>query len=162
MILKIMKGALVILVTLVVVGVILYVVELSYKRRSSSVSMPAEEGGVDGSLDNESGGSDADEQSGGSEEVCCGQHLVCEKDSLSPMDAVIEYYDDEELDRFRGRGAEDYNGEEVEEIRDVLMTLRDEDVAGWARSITKRGIELPTEVRDELLLLVRAHRGIEG
>lgn len=154
-----MKGALVILVALVLVGVILYIMELSYKRRKSP-TLPVVEDGDAGAK--EEGESDPGVESGGDGEVCCGQHLVCEKDSLSPVDAEIEYYDDEELDRFRGRGAEDYNGEEIEEIRDVLMTLRDEDVAGWARSITKRGIELPTEIRDELLLLVRAHRGIEG
>lgn len=157
-----MKGALVILVALVLVGVVLYIMELSYKRRKSS-SLPVVEVGEDGAKgDKGQLGLDADVESVGGEEVCCGQHLVCEKDSLSPVDAVIEYYDDEELDRFRGRGAEDYSSEEVEEIRDVLMTLREDDIAGWARSITKRGIELPSEIRDELLLLVRAHRGIEG
>ena len=33
------------------------------------------------------------------------------------------------------------------------MTLRLEDVAGWARSITQRRLELPADVRDELLML---------
>ena len=35
---------------------------------------------------------------------CCGQHEVCEKESLlAALSRQIEYYDDEELDRFRGR-----------------------------------------------------------
>ena len=34
---------------------------------------------------------------------CCGMHETCEKDSLlAAVSKEIEYYDDEELDRFRG------------------------------------------------------------
>ena len=37
---------------------------------------------------------------------CCGQHEVCEKDSLlAAVSKQIEYYDDEELDQFIGRRA---------------------------------------------------------
>lgn len=93
-------------------------------------------------------------------EECCGLHLVCEKDSLSPMSDDILYYDDEELDRFIGRSADSYSAEEEEEFRDVLMTLRPEDVSGWARSITQRHLELPPDVRDELLLLVNEQRNL--
>lgn len=33
---------------------------------------------------------------------CCGQHQICEKESLlAAVSKQIEYYDDEELDRFR-------------------------------------------------------------
>ena len=33
---------------------------------------------------------------------CCGQHEICEKESLlAAVSKKIEYYDDEELDRFR-------------------------------------------------------------
>ena len=35
---------------------------------------------------------------------CCGQHEVCERDSLlAAVSKKIEYYDDEELDQFIGR-----------------------------------------------------------
>ncbi len=81
-------------------------------------------------------------------------HMVCEKTNLSPLTGDIVYYDDEELDRFRGRTPESYTPEETEEFRDVLMTLLPEDVAGWSRSIQVREIALPTDVRDELLLIV--------
>lgn len=74
------------------------------------------------------------------------------------MSGEIIYYDDEELDRFIGRAPDSYSAEEVEEFRDILMTLRPDDVAGWARSITQRHIELPGDVRDELLLLVNEQR----
>ena len=44
---------------------------------------------------------------------CCGMHEVCEKESLRALEEDIEYYEDEELDRFRGRTA--YSDEEVDE-----------------------------------------------
>ncbi len=44
-------------------------------------------------------------------------HLVCEKDSLSPMSGEIVYYDDEELTDFSVVLANDYTPEEVEEFR---------------------------------------------
>ena len=75
------------------------------------------------------------------------------------MSDEIIYYDDEELDRFAGRSQDSYTPEEEDEFREVLMTLRPEDVAGWARSITQRRLELPSDVRDELLMLVNEQRG---
>ncbi|MDE6400065.1 MAG: phospholipase, partial [Muribaculaceae bacterium] len=75
-----------------------------------------------------------------------------------PMDTEIIYYDDEELDRYIGRGADEYTPAEEEEFRDVLMSLLPEDVAGWSRSIQLRKITLPTGIRDELLMIVRELR----
>ena len=96
-------------------------------------------------------------------EECCGMHITCERDSLlANVSDTVEYFDDEELDRFRGRSADDYSDAEVEEFRDVLLTLQPDDIAAWGRSIQLRGIELPTAVREELLLIVaeaRAERG---
>ena len=40
----------------------------------------------------------------------------------------------------------------------MLLTLLPTDIAGWARSIQLRGIELPTPVREELLLIVAEAR----
>lgn len=93
------------------------------------------------------------------EEECCGMHITCERDSLlAAVSKEIEYYDDEELDAYRGREAHDYTGEEIEQFRDVLLTLLPDDIAGWARSLQLRGITLPAEVRDELLLIVSETR----
>ena len=84
---------------------------------------------------------------------------MCEKESLlSAVSKGVEYYDDEDLDRFRGRAPEDYTDEETDEFRDVLYTMREEEVAGWARSLQLRGIELPEEVRDEVILIVEERR----
>ncbi|MBD5196828.1 MAG: phospholipase [Bacteroidales bacterium] len=147
-----MFGALIILGVLVLIGIILYIGELKHRRKAVEISKadaPEEQGGIQGA---------ETESSTEEEEGCCGLHLVCEKDSLSPMSGEIEYFDDEELDRFIGRSGMDYTPEETEEFRDVLMTLRPEDVSGWARSITARRLELPSEIRDELLLLVNEQR----
>ena len=93
------------------------------------------------------------------DEECCGQHEVCEKDSLlAAVSKGIEYYDDEELDRFRGRSSDNYTDAEVEEFREVMFTCQDDEVAGWCRSLQLRGIELPDELKDELFLIIGERR----
>lgn len=88
-------------------------------------------------------------------EECCGMHITCEKDSLlASVSDRIEYYEDEELDRYAGRGADEYDTGEIEEFRDVLLTMQPADIAGWARSLQLRGITLPADVREELLMIV--------
>ncbi len=90
---------------------------------------------------------------------CCGQHETCEKDSLlAAVSRGIEYYDDEELDRFRGRDGCEYTEEEEEEFREVLFTMKNDEVAGWVRSLQLRGIELPDGVKDEVFLIVGERR----
>ena len=92
-------------------------------------------------------------------EECCGMHVTGERDSLlASVSPEIEYYDDEELDRYRGTAPDEYSDEAIEEFRNVLLTLLPTDIAGWARSIQLRGIELPTPVREELLLIVAEAR----
>lgn len=94
-----------------------------------------------------------------SDDVCCGMHVTCEKDSLlAAVSDEIIYYDDEELDRFRGMSPDSYTDSDIEEFRNVLLTLLPSDIAGWGRSIQLRGIELPDTVRDELLLIVAEAR----
>ena len=91
---------------------------------------------------------------------CCGQHEVCEKESLlAALSKQIEYYNDEELDRFRGRSSDDFSTDETEEFRDILYTMRSDEVAGWVRSLQLRGIELPDGVKDEVLMIVGERRG---
>ena len=85
---------------------------------------------------------------------CCGQHEVCERDSLlAAVSKKIEYYDDEELDQFIGREGNMYTEEETEQFRDVLYTTKDDEVAGWIRSLQLRGIELPDNLKDEVFLI---------
>ena len=82
-----------------------------------------------------------------------------EKDSLlAAVSKKIEYYDDEELDRFKGRTSDSYTEEEIEEFRDILYSTQEVEVAGWCRSLQLRGIELPDELKDELFLIVGERR----
>ena len=91
---------------------------------------------------------------------CCGQHEVCEKDSLLAAGSRdVEYDNDEELDRFRGRAGDAYSEEECDEFRDILYTMRDDEVAGWVRSLQLRYVNLPDEVKDEVFLIVGERRG---
>lgn len=92
---------------------------------------------------------------------CCGQHEVCEKESLlAALSKEIEYYNDEELDRFQGKESDAYTDEEEEEFRDVLYTMREDEVAGWVRSLQLRGVELPLGLRNEVIMIVGDLRGM--
>ena len=92
-------------------------------------------------------------------EGCCGQHAVCEKDSLlAAVSRDVEYFEDEELDRFRGRPSAGYTPGEVEEFEEVLTTMRPDEVPAWVRSLQLRGLNLPDALRDEVILLVGEQR----
>lgn len=86
---------------------------------------------------------------------CCGQHEICERESLlAGVSKDIEYYEDEELDRYKGRESDNYTDEEVEHFEDVLTTMREDEVAGWVRSLQLRGINLPDALKDEVFMIV--------
>ena len=134
-----MIAALILLAALTVTGVLLYL----FDRRSDA-----------GSNDYE-----PDSSAAPKEDACCGMHITCEKDSLlSSVSSEIEYYDDEELDTYAGKAPEDYSPGEIEEFREILLTLLPHDIAGWARSLHLRGISLPVQVRDELIMIVSEAR----
>lgn len=86
---------------------------------------------------------------------CCGQHEVCEKESLlAAVSRKIEYYDDEELDKYAGVAPDSYTPQQEDEFRDIFYTMQDEDVPGWVRSLQLRGIALPDNLKDEVFLVV--------
>lgn len=90
---------------------------------------------------------------------CCGQHEVCERDSLlAAVSKKIEYYDDEELDKYIGISPDEYTSGQEEEFRDVFYTMQDTDVAGWMRSLQLRGIALPDNLKDEVFLIIGERR----
>lgn len=156
-----MIGALIILAVTVAIGVLLYILDRTYYSKRQETLLPTASDS-DSKPDNaeEQGEALTPDSSGeeGESEECCGMHAVCEKTSLSPLSTEFEYYDDEELDRFKGRLADSYTPEECEEFREVLMTLLPADVAGWSRSLQVREIALPEDVREELLMIVREMR----
>ncbi|MCQ2268010.1 MAG: phospholipase [Bacteroidaceae bacterium] len=90
---------------------------------------------------------------------CCGQHETCERDSLlAAVSKQIEYYNDEELDRFQGRLSDEYSENEIDEFREILYTMQEVEVAGWVRSLQLRAVELPDELKDEVFLIVGERR----
>lgn len=92
---------------------------------------------------------------------CCGAHLVCERETLLQTNAEIVYYDDEELDELAGINPQDYTLAQHDAIADVFHTLQEKDVPGWCRSLQLRHIELPFDIREEALLIVRERRSID-
>ena len=80
-----------------------------------------------------------------------GDHTpIVEKAATKP----IEYYDDEELDRFRGTASDNYSDEDADMFADVLYTMRSDEVAGWCRSLHLRGVELPDQLKDEVTMMI--------
>ena len=124
-----------IIIGLVTVALIVYLV-MARKASTAGADEAADGGGEDG-------------RAHVPPVACCGAHEVCDK---------IIYYDDEELDRFRGKGPDDYADAEIDEFREVLLTLQTHEVAGWLRSLALRQVEPPAEVRDEALMVVSEFR----
>lgn len=79
---------------------------------------------------------------------CCGAHDVCEKE-LKKIDSTIHYFDDEELDIYAGKKADTYDDVEIDLFRDILYTLKKEEIEDWLISLEKRNIELPNILRPE-------------
>lgn len=137
-----MNAALVILAVTIAAGLLLFVSHKIGERRKTTDS-PAK---------------NAEPETDSGQE-CCGMHITCEKDSLlQGVSAEIVYYDDEELDACKGIAADAYTDSQIEEFRDVLLTLLPQDIAGWARSLQLRGIVLPEIVKEELLMIVSEQR----
>ncbi len=87
--------------------------------------------------------------------TCNGNNTQCEQECM--MEAAtkeIEYYDDEELDRYKGRESDQYTDDEIAEFAEVLYTMRPDEVAGWNRSLILRGINLPNALKDEVIMLI--------
>lgn len=82
---------------------------------------------------------------------CCGRHTNCAKG----YDNSNLYFEDEELDRFKGVKQEDYTDADIEEFRQVLYTMKAEEVDTWAHCLQTRGIEIPQEIKDEILLMLQ-------
>ena len=126
---------------MVVVGTVLYLLDLRARKK--------------GKFDDGMGKKESSEPSA---PTCaddnCSLHDTCTAQLIAECESKpIEYYDDEELDRFAGRSSDEYTDEEIEEFRNVLYTLNSNDLLGWQQSIKKRGITLPKTIHDEFIML---------
>ena len=87
--------------------------------------------------------------------TCNGENDKCEQEFM--MEAAtkpIEYFDDEELDAFKGRSSDSYTDEEVEQFSYVLNTMPQEEIRDWCRSLHLRGIEIPDQLKDEVYMMM--------
>lgn len=86
---------------------------------------------------------------------CNGYDPRCEQECM--MEAAtkpIEYFDDEELDGFKDRPSDKYSDDEVEMFREVLYTMRPDEVKEWCRSLTLRNVSLPDQMKDEVFMMM--------
>lgn len=121
---------------MVVVGIVLYIFDLRSRKPGEEpepVVMPENDGCTDD---------------------CCSTNEVCPSEMLlAGCDREIVYFEDEELDAYKGRAADDYTPDEEEQFRDVLYTLKPSDLLTWEQSVKKRGIILPKAIREEFIML---------
>lgn len=117
-------------------GVLVYVVfGLEKKLRNSSTSKP--------------------DTKDCSRDDVCGVSCFCDEKSLElQMSEEIVYFDDEELDAYKGFSAEAYNEKQIEEFSEVLTTLKPDEIPEWLHSLQLRGISLPVSLKDEALLMM--------
>ena len=141
------------LILFVALGIVILIIfEVRARKQQRAHSEPSER-----PITN-SEASTSREEASDPDDGCCGEHLVCERETLLQTNAKVEYYDDEELDALSGIPAEDYTEEQYQMIREVFNTLQAKDVPGWVRSIQLRNIQLPLDIREEALLIVVERR----
>lgn len=66
----------------------------------------------------------------------------------------IEYFDDEELDEFKGRRSDEYSDDEAAQFSEVMYTMKAVEVKDWLISLNLRGINLPDQLKDEAIMLM--------
>ena len=144
-----MKPAIVLLTILVVGGAIVWLIDkLFYHKDTGENNDKTEQNAPEeGSV------------SQGCADESCGLHSICPTEQLLAGECRQEviYYDDEELDDFKGRGENEYTPEEMDHWRDVLYTLQPTDLLGWGQSIKHRGLVMPAPIREEFLQLAAEH-----
>jgi len=87
--------------------------------------------------------------------TCDGTNTKCEQECmLETATKEIEYFDDEELDRFKGRPSCDFSDDEVEEFREIMYTMKPIEVKDWNRSLILRGVNIPDQMKDEVIMLI--------
>ena len=143
------------LILFVALGIVILIIfEVRARKQQRANSEPSERPITNSEASN------SREEASNPDDGCCGEHLVCERETLLQTNAKVEYYDDEELDTRSGIPAEDYTEEQYQMIREVFNTLQAKDVPGWVRSIQLRNIQLPLDIREEALLIVVERRKV--
>jgi hypothetical protein len=74
---------------------------------------------------------------------CCGAHEVCDFDATKADPTIVEYFEDEDLDKLRAINPGDYSEEQIDQLREVLYTLQTHEIRKWLLSLERRYIHLP-------------------
>ena len=123
------------------------------RKKNGEDAVPSQQAAAPESPSAVEAGEEAVEDDG---EECCGEHEVCEKGRIKrALRTDIEYFDDEELDRYRGTAPEEYDDDAVEEFREVLYTMHPSEIEDWLKSLELREVALPDALKDELFMLMR-------
>lgn len=85
---------------------------------------------------------------------CCGAHEVCDFDLIKMDESIIEYYDDQELDAYKNCDPLRYTDAQTDEFREVLYTMKVNEIRYWLLSLERRKIELPPIIQDEARMLM--------
>ena len=129
-----MKPALILLAILVVGGAIVWLIDqLFYHRNEPEKADETEDFTASQGCTDES----------------CGIRSICPSEQILAGECrqEVTYYDDEELDAFAGRGEDGYTDQEMEQWRDVLYTLKHDELLPWERSIKKRAYSFPMSLK---------------
>lgn len=78
---------------------------------------------------------------------CCGGVNCHRKKGRDKLRGQITYFEDEELDRYKGKEATDYTSDEVAEWEEVVTTLRASEVREWVTSIHRRQLHIPSALQ---------------
>ena len=84
----------------------------------------------------------------------CALAGICGKNCTIEPKQKAEYFEDEELDTYKGRRASDYTDEETEQFREIRDTMQREEVPDWLKSLQQRGVALPETMKEETFHLV--------
>ena len=89
----------------------------------------------------------------------CGVSCFCDKIALKAAAAREEpvYFEDEELDAYRGVAASAYSEEQADEFREVMTTMLPQEVDEWLHSLSLRGIHLPAQLAAEAARYTQQH-----
>ena len=85
---------------------------------------------------------------------CCGKHENCEKMNVSPTPRNIEYFDDEELDKYKNKPSSEYLAHEIDEFREVFHSLLDNEKPKWIQSLHARNITVPKQLETEVSVIL--------
>lgn len=85
---------------------------------------------------------------------CCGAHEVCEFDEYKINEDVIVYFDDEELDVLRNVREDQLTPKQIDDLREVLYTLKANEINKWLISLSRRHIHLPAILKQEARYLM--------